>query len=241
MDFMSIIKLQVSVPEAVKAIAQFKENRLRAFNQLSEDVKSSLEETFNHLLNLEMSLFLGEADQADNKRNGFKERDYTLKGVTTIRVNLPQDRKSRFESAIIPKSERLDPRMKEDIAVLHLAGISNRTLSMISKRILGIEVSKSTIQESLGVIQESAISWFERPIVDEYWALYIDGTNFRIQRRGSTDKEPSLVVLGIDKNDHRSVLAIEAGHKDNVDCWRSVFDSLIRRGSGTPLRRCWER
>ena len=156
MDFMSIIKFQVSVPEAVKAITQFKENRLKAFNQLSDDLRSSVEETFNQLLNLEMSLFLGQADQADNKRNGFKERDFSLKGIGTIRINFPQDRKARFESAIIPKSERLDPRLKEDIAVLHLAGISNRTLSMISKRILGLEVSKTTVQESLAVIQESA-------------------------------------------------------------------------------------
>ncbi len=116
------------------------------------------------------------------------------------------------------------------MAVLHLAGISNRTLSMISKRLLGLEVSKTTIQESLGLIQDSAINWLERPLMGEYWALYIDGSNFRIQRRGSTQKEPSLVVLGIDKNDHRSILAIEPGHKDNVESWRSVFDSLVKRG-----------
>ena len=230
MDLMSIIKFQVSVPEAVKAIAQFRENRLKAFNQISEDLRGSLEATINHLLNLEMSLFLGEAEQADNKRNGFKERDYTFKGIGTIRVNLPQDRKSRFESSIIQKSEQIDPRIKEDIAVLHLAGLSNRTLAMISKRILGLEVSKTNIQGSLSVIQDSAISWLERPLKEEYWALYIDGTNFKIQRRGSTDREPSVVVLGIDKNDHRSVLAIEPGQKDNVDCWRTVFDSLISRG-----------
>jgi len=230
MDVMSIIKFQISVPEALKALTQFKEDRLKAFNQLSDDLRTSVEESLNHLLTLEMSLFLGEADQSDNKKNGFKERDYTIKGLGTIRVNLPQDRKSRFESFIIKKSERVDPRIKEDIAVLHLAGISNRTLGMISKRILGLEVSKSMIQESLSVIQDSAINWLERPLEDEYWALYIDGTNFRIQRRGSTAKEPSLVVLGISKNDHRSVLAIEAGQKDSVDCWRTVFDSLIRRG-----------
>jgi putative transposase len=239
MDFMSIIKFQVSVPEAVKAIAHFKGNRLKAFNQLSEDLRTSVEETFNHLLNLEMSLFLGEADQTDNKRNGFKEKDYTLKGLGTIRLNFPQDRKARFNSSIIPNSERLDPRMKEDIAVLHLAGISNRTLSMISKRILGLEVSKTTVQESLGVMQESAINWPERPINDEYCALYIDGTNIRIQRMGSTEKEPSLVLLGIDKNDHRSVLAIDAGHKDNVDSCRSVFDSLIRRGLDPRKVKSW--
>lgn len=230
MDVMSIIKVQVSVPEAFKAIAKFKDNRIKAFDVFSEDIRKSVEDSLNHLLNLEMSVFLGDADQSDNKRNGFKERDYTLKGLGTVRINFPQDRKSRFESVIIKKSEQIDPRIKEDIAVLHLAGISNRTLGMISKRILGLEISKTTVQESLSVIQESAISWLERPLKDEYWALYIDGTNFRIQRRGSTQKEPSLVVLGIDKNDHRSVLAIDAGYKDNVDSWRSVFDSLIKRG-----------
>ena len=69
--FMSIIKFQVSVPEAVKAIGQFKENRLKALNQLSEEFRASAEETINHLLHLEMSLFLGEPDQSDNKKNGF--------------------------------------------------------------------------------------------------------------------------------------------------------------------------
>ena len=227
---MSIIKFQVSVPEAVKAIAKFKEDRLRALDQLSEDVRATVADTLNHLLHLEMSVFLGDADQADNKRNGFKDRDYTIKGIGTVRLNLPQDRKSRFESSIIKKSERIDPRIKEDLAVLHLAGISNRTLGMISKRILGLEVSKDTVNQSLSVIQDAAVDWLDRPLENEYWALYIDGTNFKVQRRGSTQKEPSLVVLGIDKNDHRSVLAVEAGYKDSADCWRSVFDSLIKRG-----------
>jgi hypothetical protein len=31
MDVMSIIKFHVSIPEAVKAIAKFKENRIKAF------------------------------------------------------------------------------------------------------------------------------------------------------------------------------------------------------------------
>jgi hypothetical protein len=44
-----------------------------------------------------------------------------------------------------------------------------------------------------------------------------DGTNFKVQRRGATKAEPSLVVLGIDENNYRSILAIEPGTKDNCD------------------------
>ena len=230
MGIMSIVKFQVSVPEAVKAINQFKENRVKAFEHLSEEIRLTFESTVNQLLSLEMEIFLGEADQADNKKNGHKDRDYTFKGIGTLRIKMPQDRKSQFKSSIIPKSERMDPRIREDMAVIHLSGISNRTLAMISKRVLNIDVQKDTINQSLSSIQASAISWLERPLEKNYWALYIDGTNFNIQRRGSTEKEPMLVVLGIDKNDHRSVLAIEPGHKDNAECWLTVFDSLIARG-----------
>ncbi len=230
MGIMSIVKFQISVPEAVKAISQFKENRIKAFEHLSEEIRLTFEGAINQLLSLEMELFLGKADQADNKKNGHKERDYTFKGIGTLRIKMPQDRKSQFKSSIVPKSERIDPRIKEDMAVIHLAGISNRTLAMISKRVLNIEVSKDTVNHSLATIQASAISWLERHLEKEYWALYIDGTNFNIQRRGSTEKEPTLVVLGIDKHDRRSILAIEPGTKDSADCWRTVFDSLIKRG-----------
>lgn len=230
MQLMSIIKVEISLPEAIKAIQKFKENRSLALNELTTELKESFKKTIDTILDTEMTLFLGQADQQDNKRNGYKEKDYTLKGVGTIRLKVPQDRKSQFNSSVIPKSERMDPRLREDMAVLNLAGISNRTLGMISRRILGIEVSKDTINSSLELIENSAIKWLERPLDKKYWALYIDGTNFKIQRRGDTDKEPSLVVLGVDQDDHRSVLAIEPGHKDNVDSWRSVFASLRSRG-----------
>jgi putative transposase len=190
MQLMSIIKVEISVPEAVKAVQRFKENRTQALNELTNEIKVSFKKTIDTILDTEMTLFLGEADQQDNKRNGYKEKDYTIKGLGTIRLKVPQDRKSQFNSSVIPKSERMDPRLREDMAVLNLAGISNRTLGMISRRILGIEVSKDTINSSLNLIENSAIKWLERPLTENYWALYIDGTNFKIQRRGDTDKEP---------------------------------------------------
>jgi putative transposase len=104
---------------------------------------------------------------------------------------------------------------------------------MISKRLLGVEVGKDAINESLGLVHEEAIKWLERPINSAFWALYIDGTNFKVQRRGSTEREPSLVVLGVDESNFRSILAIEPGTKDNVECWRAVFADLKRRGLRT--------
>jgi putative transposase len=227
---MGIIDVRISIPEAVDAISKFKENRFKALEEVSAEVKKSLSKTLNDLLKTEMTIFLGRAEESGNKRNGFKEKDYTLKGVGTIRIKVPKDRNSKFESSIIPSNEVIDPRLKEDMAILHLAGISTRVMAMISKRLLGLDVSAKTVSNSLSLVEERAKGWLQRPLSKRYWALYVDGTYFKIQRRGSVEAEPSLVVLGVDHENKRSILAIEPGFKDSAVAWKSVFNSLIERG-----------
>jgi putative transposase len=227
----AIIKLEIHVPEVIRALEAFSVNRKLALEALSSEVRGAVSGVFNQLLSSEIELFLGTPDQADNKRNGYQpEREYALKGIGCIRIRTPKDRKGRFESQVIPSSERIDPRLKADMAVLHLAGLSTRILAMISRRLLGIEVSKDTVSGSLDLIKGEAEKWLTRPITGRFWALYVDGTNFKVQRRGSTEREPSLVVLGVSEDGHRSVLAIEPGTRDNVDSWRAVFRDLKRRG-----------
>jgi putative transposase len=227
---MGIIKVEIKIPELVQALEKFKENRVVALESLTHGIRDGVGDFLNSLLQAEMDLFLGKPDQVLNKRNGYRTKEYALKGVGCVRIRMPTDRKREFRSEVLPHHEQIDPRLKEDIAVLHLAGLSNRVLSMISNRVLGVEVSTDTVTKSLDIIEDKALQWLERPLDKKYWALFIDGTNFKIQRRGSTAKEPSLVVLGIDESHRMSVLAIEPGTKDSADCWREVFKNLIKRG-----------
>lgn len=227
---MSIIKVEVSIPEAIKALEEFRINRKQALDSLRKSLKNVVSQSLDQLLESEMTLFLGRPDQEGNKRNGSYERTYALKGIGAVRIKMPTDRRRQFQSLVIPSHEQIDPHLKEDLAVLHLAGISTRMLAMMSRRLLGLEVSSDTVTKSLATVEDAARQWLIRPLEGKYWALFIDGTNFRVQRRGSTAKEPSLVVLGIDDSQRMSILAIEPGTKDNVESWESVFSELIRRG-----------
>ena len=226
-----IIKVEISVPEAIQALEQFKENRLKAFEALTTEVRTAVGNAIDNLLHTEMSLFLGKPEQTSNKRNGYKEREYALKGIGCVQIRMPKDRLSKFSSQVVPAREQIDPRLKQDMAVLHLAGLSTRTMAMMSKRVLGIAVGKDTVSQSLGMIEEKALGFLTRTLTSKkYWALYVDGTNFNIQRRGSVKKEPSLVVLGLDERNCYSILAVEPGTKDNVEAWSAVFSELRRRG-----------
>jgi putative transposase len=227
---MGIVKVEIKIPELVKAVDLFKKNNQKLFEVIATEIKSSVSNTLSKLLQAEMDLFLGEPDQSSNKRNGFYEREFAIKNVGCVRVRVPRDRHRKFASSIIPKNEQIDSRLKEDLAVLHLSGISNRTLALVSKRILGVKIGKDTVHKSLGAVEEKALSWLQRDLTEKYWCLFIDGTNFKVQRRGSTEKEPTLVVVGIDENSCTSILALEPGQKDNAESWAAVFDGLIKRG-----------
>jgi hypothetical protein len=132
---MGIIKIEVSVPEAVQALEEFRKNRIQALDAISGEIRTAVASAFNTFLNTEMSLFLGRPDQSDNKRNGYQEREYALKGVGCLRIRMPVDRRRKFESAVVPHREQIDPRLKEEMAILHLAGLSTRTMAMVSKRV----------------------------------------------------------------------------------------------------------
>jgi putative transposase len=227
---MGIIKVEVNFPELRESWAELRKQRGKFFSLLTTELKGAATTALNQVLNSEMAIFLGKPEQMGNKRNGYEVKTYALKGVGAVELRMPIDRRRQFESALVPKHERMDPRLKEDLAVLHLAGISTRLLAKISNRVLGVEVAKDQVSESLGMIEEKALLWLERPLSEKYWALYIDGTNFHLQRKGTTEREPSLVVLGVSSNQRKSILAIVPGSKDNAATWEVCLGDLIRRG-----------
>jgi len=224
------VQVDVSIPAARETLQQFAANRVRAWERLATSIREAVSESLNELMDAEISLFLGQPGQEGNKRNGYKVRSYQFKGIGGLQLQIPRDRHGDFNSVVIPLGERADPRLRHDMALLHLAGISNRTMAMISRRVLGVEVSKDTISRSLSVVHDEALNWLTRPLTERYWALYIDGTNFKVQRRGSTEREPSLVVLGVNESNYKSILAVEPGNRDNVESWRAVFRELKQRG-----------
>ena len=232
-----VMRLDISVSEARKAAEAFAVNRRVGLAAVSTGIREAVAGLFDQLLNAEMSLFLGREEQASNRRNGFVVREYALAGIGKLALSVPRDRNGEFRSAVVPRRERIDPRRNENLALLHLAGISSRTIATISKRVLDIEVSRETVLHSMTELKPAAEKWLTRELTNPCWALFIDGTNFRVQRRGSTELEPWLVVIGVDETNHRSLLAVEPAGREGVDGWRAAFRELKRRGLGASAVR----
>ena len=151
----SVFAVELSLPEARSALEAFAANRMAALEAFSRSIRLAVADGLNQLMNAEMAVFLGKGSQKGNRRNGHTLREYSLKGIGTVQLSVPRDRAGKFQSVVIPPREQVDPRLKQDLALLHLAGISTRGLEGIARRVFGMDVSRETILHSLEPLQEA--------------------------------------------------------------------------------------
>jgi transposase-like protein len=80
-----------------------------------------------------------------NHRNGSYPRKYTLKGIREVAARIPRDRKGEFETQVIPRSKQYEDALREDICAMFLSGVSTRTLSLVSDKLIGRKISPTEV------------------------------------------------------------------------------------------------
>ena len=225
-----LMKMIVKVRDVVSLAKRFEEAPREALRAVVEHTRETVKAALEQVMDAEIELFLGKDSEAQNKRNGFVTRTFGIKGVGTVELRVPRDREGRYASKVVPPAKHNDPEIARDLALLHLAGISTRMLAHLSQCVLGVKVSHAHVSHALKELVPAAKRFLDRPLGElKYKYLYVDGTFFHV-RRTTVDAEPTLVVLGVDEHDCRSILAMVQGDKDDARAWRMVFAQLKERG-----------
>lgn len=225
-----LMKIIVRIADVAALARRFEEAPAVAMREVVRHVRESVRETLERVMATELELFLGRAEEGDNKRNGYSSRTFGVKGVGTMTFRVPRDREGRFSSNVVPAYRRYDVATEKDIALLNLAGLSTRMLAQLSTGLLGVRVSAKEVSNALHTIVPAAKAFLSRRLDERKWMyLYVDGTNFRV-RRTTVDVEPTLVVLGVDETGRKSVLSMIQGDKDSRAAWEAVFVDLKERG-----------
>lgn len=224
------------VRDFAKNLPQMKDN---IFQIMNLDTKRIAKDFLETMMSAEISLFLGRekyqrqtlvAVKSRNYRNGWYNRSFCIKGIGQIEMRVPRDRRGSFQTSIIPKYERVDERIKEDCLLLYLTGLSTRTLEMLSTRLFGRKISKTEISELSKELAPKIEQWRNRELTDVFKYLYIDGTNFSMRVNGAITKVCVLVVIGVNEQNQKQVLALQAGDKESSSTWRQLFKDLKKRG-----------
>jgi putative transposase len=226
----TLMKIVVKVQDVVTMAKRFESSPLEAMREVMSSMRQAVAHTLEQVMEAEIALFLGQSAEEDNKRNGYRVRTFGLKGVGALQVRVPRDRAGRFESRVVAPSRRYDAALEKDLALLNLAGLSTRMLSLVSSRVLGVKVSAQEVSNALHTLVPAAKAFLERSLKGQrFMYLYVDGTFFPV-RRSTVEREPTLVVVGVDEGGCKSVLCMVQGDKDSKAAWAMVFAELKQRG-----------
>jgi len=88
------MKVEISVPEVVEIFKEIQEQPERIFEMIRVEIRENVGEYLSKLMDMELSHFLGreryEHGQGDvNHRNGSYGRNFTLKGIGEVQVEVP--------------------------------------------------------------------------------------------------------------------------------------------------------
>jgi putative transposase len=114
---------------------------------------------------------------------------------------------------------------------MYLTGISTRTLSLLSKRLIGRSLSPTEVSNATTELKQAVEKWRTRDLSGETIKyLFLDGVTFRMRIAGAIDLIPVLVAIGVKEDGTKLVLALQSGDKESAIAWREFFKDLKSRG-----------
>ena len=230
------MKLKISVPEVVGIFKEIQEQPEKLYEMIRADIRETIGQYLSGLMDAELTHFLGrkryERLQGDvNHRNGSYDRNFTLKGIGEVDLQVPRDRKGAFKTHVIPRGKRYEDALRQDLCLMFLTGISTRSLSMISKKLIGRKISAGEVSNVNKQLIEAAEKWRTRDLSQESIKyMFLDGVCFDMRIGKSIETVPVLVAIGVKKTGHKLVLGLQAGDKESASNWREFFKDLKKRG-----------
>lgn len=239
-----MIEFSVTVAEVKEYIKGLVEAPGKYFSMIRYNVRESVGRYLSELMEAELTFYIGReryermGDGEVNYRNGGYKRQFTLKGIGEVRVKVPRDRKGEYKTSVLPRSRQYEDQIREDMGLMFLTGVSTRTLSLISHRLLGRSLSHEEVSKANLALTEGVEKWRNRDLSKELVKyMFLDGVNFDMRIGGSVEKVAVLVAIGVTEGGQKLVLGLQAGDKESATCWREFIRDLKRRGlEGSKVR-----
>ena len=162
-------------------------------------------------------------------------------GMGPVPVRVPKVRSRqgdpvRFHSALVPPYVRKTASLEAAIPWLYLKGISTGEMQVALEALVGPEakgLSASTVARLKQVWREEYDIWRHRRLDADQWVyLWVDGIYSGL--RAETQRLCALVVIGMNAQGEKHLLAIEDGIRESTQSWREVLLTLKARGLTAP-------
>lgn len=170
-------------------------------------------------------------------RNGYLPEREIVTGVGNVTVKIPKvrDRSGggiKFNSSLVPPYVRKAKRVEAALPWLYLRGISTGDMQSALSVLLGNDakgLSPAVVSRLKAQWSEDYLAWNRRDLSKEHYAyVWADGIYSTL--RGEDDRLCLLVIIGVNEQGEKRLLALSDGYRESKASWLSVLQDLQTRG-----------
>src|SRR5512142_87027 len=172
-----------------------------------------------------------------NSRNGGTPKTL-LTDQGRVPIDVPRDRKSRFEPQLVKKGQRRLAGLEEKIIALYAGGMSTREIETYITELYGPGVSRETVSRVTSAVLEDAKAWQTRPLEAIYPILYLDALQIKIRDGQAVRNFACYLAIGVNLEGDRDVLGIWFQRTEGAKFWLQVLTDLKTRGVQDVLICC---
>ena len=212
-----------------------KEKDVKTTTDLQELLRGITKEVIEVIYDGEITDHLGykkyeqRAVDADNARNGRSTKKVKSK-IGEIELEIPRDRKGKFEPQIIKKYQKDISGIEEKVISMYAKGMSTRDIQSHIYDIYGYEISPETVSSITDSVIEKVKEWQGRPLQAVYPIVFMDGLVVKMRKEGHVRKMSVYAVIGIDLEGNKDCLGLYLAETESAKYWLVVMNELKTRG-----------
>ena len=161
--------------------------------------------------------------KSQDQHRGYRNGHGPVRTIATrcgpLAVRRPKVRDSHgpVVSSILPNYQRETATVSDLLPDLYLAGLSTGDFRLVLQEYLGqgVALSPSQIVRLKAKWEDGYRDWCRRPLNGVYAYVWADGIYLRVGRR-EDGRLALLVVMGVNEQGKKEILAIEPGYRERV-------------------------
>ena len=162
-------------------------------------------------------------------RSGYYERALVPR-VGRIELRVPQDRDGRFSTDLFERYQRSEKALVSALTEMYVQGVSTRKVKRVTEELCGHRFSASTISNIVKKLDGQLRAFARRRLDEPFPYLIVDARYEKVRENGVIVSQAVLVVLGIDWEGRRQVLAVELANRESRSSWQEFLLGLKERG-----------
>lgn len=167
-------------------------------------------------------------------RSGYRVRRFDTR-MGTMYLVVPKIRNGGYVPFFVTERKRSEVALMNVIHEAYINGVSTRKIERLAKS-LGIDsISRSQVSQITKELNDQVKAFRERPLRDTYPVLWVDAVYEKIRVGYQVQNMAVAVVVGLDEDGRRDILAVEPMYEESEATYQALFDKLKERG----LKSVW--